>query len=392
MPITLGIPRETFPAEHRVALIPRTCEALKKAGITVLVEENAGTDAGFPDKQFIEQGARVVSRAEIFAAADVIVQVRSLGANPDAGRADLELFRPGQIVVGFGEALTSLHECAELAKRGVSFFAMELMPRITRAQSMDALSSMATLAGYRAVILAAGTLPKMFPMLMTAAGTVTPARVFVLGAGVAGLQAIATAKRLGAVVCGYDVRPTVKEQVESVGGKFIMLDVQSGESEDKGGYAKAMDETFYKRQRELLTDVIRKQDIVITTAAVPGQKAPILVTAEMAEAMPPGSVIVDIAAERGGNCELTRPGETFVHNGVTIMGPVNLPSALPRDASQLYSSNVWTFLKLMLQKGEIVINTEDQIIAETLVTHGGSVVNSRIQQLLSRAESQVVTS
>jgi len=257
---------------------------------------------------------------------------------------------------------------------------------------MDALSSMATLAGYRSVILAAQTLPKMFPMMMTAAGTIAPAKVFVLGAGVAGLQAIATAKRLGAVVSAYDVRPAVKEQVESVGGKFITLDVRTGDSEDKGGYAKAMDEDFYKRQRELLTEVLREQDIVITTAAVPGQKAPVLITTEMVSAMTPGSVIVDIAAERGGNCELTQPDQTFLYQGVTIMGPVNLPSALPRDASQLYASNVSAFLKLIVQNGEIKINRDDQIIQETLVTHGGQVVNARVRELLDKAEAQAVRS
>ena len=229
------------------------------------------------------------------------------------------------------------------------------------------------------------TLPKMFPMMMTAAGTIAPAKVFVLGAGVAGLQAIATAKRLGAVVCAYDVRPAVKEQVESVGAKFVTLDVQAGEAEDKGGYAKAMDEAFYRRQRELLTDVLREQDVVITTAAVPGQKAPVLITAEMASAMPPGSVIVDIAAERGGNCELTRPGETFVHNGVTIMGPVNLPSALPRDASQIVRVECVGFLKLIVQKGEDVINRDDQIIRKRLVTHEGQVVNARVRELSGKS-------
>ena len=333
----------------------------------------------------------MVTRAGVFEAADLIVQVRSLGANPEIGAADLPLLRAGQIIIGFAEPLTSLQQCAELATRNVSLFAMELIPRITRAQSMDALSSMATLAGYRAVILAASTLPKMFPMLMTAAGTIAPAKVFVLGAGVAGLQAIATSKRLGAVVSAYDVRPAVKEQVESVGAKFVTLDVQAGQAEDKGGYAKAMDEAFYKRQRELMTAVLKEQDVVITTAAVPGLKAPVLITAEMAEAMPAGSVIVDIAAERGGNCELTRPGETFVHNGVTIIGPLNLPAALPRDASQLYSANVSALLKLIAPKGELALNHEDQIIREALVTHDGKIVNSKVVELFAKAQTQVVS-
>ena len=387
MPITLGVPRETFPGERRVALTPRACEALQKIGIAVLIEENAGAAAGFPDRHYLDRGVRMTNRADVFAAADLVTQVRSLGANPQAGLADLPLLHSGQVVIGFAEPLTSLQECAELATRKVSLFAMELIPRITRAQSMDALSSMATLAGYRAVILAASTLPKMFPMMMTAAGTIAPAKVFVLGAGVAGLQAIATSKRLGAVVSAYDVRPAVKEQVESVGAKFVTLDVQTGEAEDKGGYAKAMDEAFYRRQRELLTAVLREQDVVITTAAVPGLKAPVLITAEMAEAMPPGSVIVDIAAERGGNCELTRPGETFVHNGVTIIGPLNLPSALPRDASQLYSSNVSALIKLIAPKGDLVLNHEDQIVRETLVTHEGQVVNARVLELLAKAQA-----
>jgi NAD(P) transhydrogenase subunit alpha len=392
VPVTLGIPRETFPGERRVALTPRACEALKRTGMTVLVEENAGATAGYADKLFLDRGLAMPTRTEVFAAADIIVQVRTLGANPEVGRGDLPLLRSGQLIVGFGEALSSPQSCADLAAHNVSLFAMELIPRITRTQSMDALSSMATLAGYRSVILAAQTLPKMFPMMMTAAGTIAPAKVFVLGAGVAGLQAIATAKRLGAVVSAYDVRPAVKEQVESVGGKFITLDVRTGDSEDKGGYAKAMDEDFYKRQRELLTEVLREQDIVITTAAVPGQKAPVLITTEMVSAMTPGSVIVDIAAERGGNCELTQPDQTFLYQGVTIMGPVNLPSALPRDASQLYASNVSAFLKLIVQNGEIKINRDDQIIQETLVTHGGQVVNARVRELLDKAEAQAVRS
>ena len=260
---------------------------------------------------------------------------------------------------------------------------MELMPRITRAQSMDALSSMATIAGYRAVLLAAATLPKIFPMLMTAAGTITPARVLVLGAGVAGLQAIATARRLGAIVYAYDVRSAVKEQIESLGAKFVVLDIETGQSEDKGGYAKAMDEEFYRRQRELLKEVIREQDVVISTAAVPGKKAPILITADMASALAPGSVIVDVAAERGGNCELTHPGETVVHQGISILGPLNLASSAPFHASQMYASNIAAFLKLMLAKdGTLNINRDDEIIRETLVTFGNEVVHPRVAELL----------
>jgi NAD(P) transhydrogenase subunit alpha len=281
-----------------------------------------------------------------------------------------------------GEPLTALREDAAIAETGASLFALELVPRITRAQSMDVLSSMATVAGYRAVLIAADALPKMFPMLMTAAGTITPAKVFVLGVGVAGLQAIATAKRLGAVVSAYDVRPAVKEQVESVGAKFVVLDLDAKGAEGSGGYAKAMGEDFYRRQRELLTEVLREQDVVITTAAVPGKKAPVLVTAEMAAAMPNGSVIVDIAAERGGNCELTRAGERIVHGGVTILGPTNLPSYVPFHASQMFASNVCAFLKLLVKDGALQMNLEDEIIRETLVTHEGQIVNARVRESL----------
>jgi len=353
-----------------------------------MVEQSAGTEAGYPDDQYVTRGARVASRADVFGQSDIVVQVRSLGANPESGRGDLSLLRSGQTLIGFGEPLTAAKEISDLARTGVSYFSMELMPRITRAQSMDALSSMATIAGYRAVLLAATALPKMFPMLMTAAGTVTAARAFILGAGVAGLQAISMARRLGAVVSAYDVRTAVKEQIESLGAKFVVLNIEGTGAEDKGGYAKAMGEEFYRRQRELLTEVLREQDVVITTAAVPGQKAPILITTEMANAMQPGSVIVDIAAERGGNCELTHPGQTVVHQGISIMGPVNLASTIPYHASQMYASNVTSFLKLMVKKGELVVDREDEIIRETLVTSGGEVVNARVAERLGLAPAR----
>ncbi|HEX3683588.1 MAG TPA: Re/Si-specific NAD(P)(+) transhydrogenase subunit alpha [Bryobacteraceae bacterium] len=389
MPTIVGIPRETFPGERRVALIPRQCEALRKAGVEMVVEYGAGGEAGFPDEAYAARGARLASRADVFREAHIVAQVRCLGANPDAGRLDLELFRFGQAVAGFGEPLTAVRECAELADAGVSFFSIELMPRITRAQSMDALSSMATISGYRAVLLGASELPKMFPMLMTAAGTITPARVFVLGAGVAGLQAAATARRLGAIVSAYDVRPAVKEQVESVGAKFVTLDVDAGGSEDKGGYAKAMDEAFYRRQRQLMTEVLREQDVVITTAAVPGKRAPILITAEMVGAMCAGSVIVDIAAERGGNCELTQPGETVAHHGVTVLGPLNLPSLVPYHASQMYSCNIAAFLRLLVRDGNLTVNLDDEIVRETLVAHEGKIVNARISELLAEQAARI---
>ncbi len=352
-----------------------------KLKFEVIVESSAGLTAGFPDEDYARRGVRLVSRGVVFAEAGIVVQARAPGANPDGGLEDLQALRSGQVLIGFGEPLTALRECFQLAERGVSFFAMELVPRITRAQAMDALSSMASIAGYEAVLIGAATLPKLFPMMMTAAGTITPAKVLVLGAGVAGLQAIATSKRLGAVVSAYDVRSAVKEQIESLGARFVVLDIESAEGQ--GGYAKAMDEAFYRRQRELLAAVLKEQDVVITTAAVPGRKAPILITSEMAEAMLPGSVIVDIAAERGGNCELTRAGETVMHRGVSIVGPVNLPSRAPYHASQMYATNVVNLLKLMVNKdGAFKIDLNDEIVRETLVTHEGSVVNARVSQLL----------
>jgi NAD(P) transhydrogenase subunit alpha len=381
--VTIGVPRETFPGERRVAITPRHCEALAKIGVGAVVETAAGIEAGFTDAEYKARSARIASREEVFQSAEVIAQVRCLGSNPEAGRADLPLLKRGQVLIGFGDPLTSPQECSELAAAGVSFLAMELVPRITRAQSMDALSSMATIAGYEAVLLAATTMPKLLPMMMTAAGTVAAAKVFVLGAGVAGLQACATAKRLGAVVSAYDVRSAVKEQVESVGAKFVNMDLDATAAEGTGGYAKAMDEEFYRRQRQFLGDIFKSQDAVITTAAVPGRKAPILITTDMVEKMAPGSVIVDIAAERGGNCELTKPGETIVHHGVTIIGITNLPSRAPHDASQMYSSNVTALLKLLIQKGELNLNKEDEVIRESLVTNNGEISNPRVCELLA---------
>jgi NAD(P) transhydrogenase subunit alpha len=326
---------------------------------------------------------KIASRAEVFETADVILQVRGPGANPESGARDLAEYRRGQTAIGFGEPLTAIDAARQLAAAGVTFLAMELMPRITRAQSMDALSSMATIAGYKAVLIAADSLPRMFPMLMTAAGTVAPARVLVIGAGVAGLQAIATARRLGAVVSGYDIRAAVKEQIESLGARFVVLDMGETAAEDKGGYAKAMGEDFYRRQRELLGDVLAEQHVVITTAAVPGKKAPILITREMSARMAPGSVIVDIAAERGGNCELTRPGEVVVEAGVSIHGPVNLASTIPYHASQMYAKNIATFLKYLVKDGQLALNREDEIVRETLVTQGGEVVHARVRELIA---------
>jgi NAD(P) transhydrogenase subunit alpha len=365
-------------------MTPGALTVLNKTNAELLLESGAGLPAGIPDSEYADKGVRVATRAEVFAAAEVVLQVRSLGANTEAGRADLPLLRPGQAVIGFGEPLTATDAARDLAERGVSYLSMELMPRITRAQSMDALSSMATVAGYKAALIAADSLPRMFPMLMTAAGTIAPARVLVIGAGVAGLQAIATARRLGAVVSGYDIRAAVREQIESLGARFVVLDMgdAGADAETKGGYAKAMGEDFYRRQREAMANVLAEQSVVITTAAVPGKKAPILITREMVHRMAAGSVIVDIAAERGGNCELTRAGEVVMENGVAIHGPVNLPSTIPYHASQMYARNIATFLKHLVKDGKLTLDQTDEIVRETLVTHAGEVVHLRVREAM----------
>ena len=370
-----GVAKETFPGENRVSLVPANIAALKKAGFDAAIEAGAGTAAGYPDSAYEEKGARIVSsRSDVFAAADVMLYVRGLGANPVAGKADLDLLKRDQVVIGMMEPLSAPDSLKLLADTGVVAFAMELMPRITRAQSMDTLSSMATIAGYKAVLLAAEALPRMFPMMMTAAGTIAPAHVFVVGAGVAGLQAIASAKRLGAVVRAYDVRPAVKEQVESVGGKFVEMELETKDAETSGGYAREMGEEFLRKQREMMTKVVADSDVVITTAAVPGRKAPVLITAEMVMGMKPGSVIIDLAAEQGGNCELTRAGETVDEGGASIAGPVNLPSSVPYHASQMYSKNITNFLALLVRDGALQVDSEDEIIQATIVTRDGKVL------------------
>ncbi len=382
----VGVPKETFPGERRVALVPALLPLLKKATLDVVIEAGAGAAAGCPDASYREHGARSVeTRRELFETAEIVLQVRTPGANPAAGHLDLAHVRSGQVLIGFAEPLLAGAAIRDLATRGATTFAMELMPRITRAQSMDALSSMATIAGYKAVLLAAAALPRIFPMLMTAAGTVAAARAFIVGAGVAGLQAIATARRLGAKVEAYDVRPAVKEQVQSLGARFVELPLETGGAEDQGGYAKAQDEAFYRRQRDLLARVVAANDVVITTALVPGRKAPILVTGEMVAGMAPGSVVVDLAAERGGNCELTRPDETVVANGVTILGPTNLPATVPYHASQMYAKNIATFLLHLVKGGAVQIDLADEITRETLVTRGGEVVHPRVKEILSAA-------
>lgn len=382
----VGIPRETFPGETRVALIPADVPALKKTGLEVLVEAGAGVEAGFTDAAYQERGARLVSRGEVFASADMVLQVRAGGANPELATADLALMRPQQYLVAFLEPLWEPRLMEDLAGRNITALSMELIPRISRAQSMDALSSMATISGYKAALLAAMLLPRMYPMLMTAAGTVTPARVFVIGAGVAGLQAIATAKRLGAKVEAYDVRAAAKEQAESVGAKFVELPLDTNGAEDKGGYAKALGDDVYRRQQELLTTVVARSDVVITTAAVPGRRSPLLVTEAMVRGMQPGSVVIDLAAERGGNCALTRPNETVLVQGVTIIGPTNLPATVPNHSSQLYSRNVTNLLRLMAKDGQIQLDRDDEIIRETLVTYGGEVVHPRVHALTEASQ------
>jgi NAD(P) transhydrogenase subunit alpha len=369
----LGVPKETYAGERRVALTPNLLPALTKAGIEVVLESGAGESAGFSDREYAGKGARIVSRAELLDTASVLAVVR-------VDTAGLSGPRAGQTVVGFFDPLASRELVYAFAATGATGFALELMPRITRAQNMDALSSMATVAGYKAVLLAAGLLPKMFPMLTTAAGTVAPARVFVIGAGVAGLQAIATARRLGAVVEAYDVRPAVKEQVQSVGARFVELQLDTSSAQDQGGYAKAQKDDFYRRQRELMAKVVAESDVVITTAAVPGSKAPVLITRDMLAGMSAGSVIVDLAAATGGNCEVTRAGETVIQSGVTVLGPTNLPSTVPYHASQMYARNVANFV-LLLQSHGLDLDSDDPIIRETLLARGGEVVSAKVAAL-----------
>ena len=371
----IGIPKERWPGETRVAVVPAGVAALVKAGLDVAIEKDAGVQAGFPDSSYESQGARILSRQELFASSDVLLTVR-------AAPVDGEV-HAGQAIVGFADPLGAPDGVRQAAAAGVTMLSMELMPRITRAQSMDALSSMATIAGYKGVLLAADALPRIFPMLMTAAGTISPAKVFIVGAGVAGLQAIASSRRLGAKVEAYDVRPAVKEQVQSLGAKFVELPLDAADAEDKGGYAKAQDESFYRRQREMMLKVVAASDVVITTALIPGRRAPILVTTEMVEAMQPGSVVVDLAAERGGNCELTVPDQRVVHKGVTIIGPSNPAALVPYHASQMYSKNIITFLLHLLGKegatqASLPINPEDEITRETLLTREGRVVHPRL--------------
>src|SRR6266550_6583685 len=371
--LSVGVPRETFPGERRVALTPNALPALTKVGVRIIVESGAGTEAGFFDEAYQHHGAEIGSRADAFGA-DIVLQVRTYPANPDAGKPDLDLLRPDQLVIGLANPLANPEAVAELARRKFTAFAMELVPRITRAQSMDALSSQANIGGYKAVIRAARLLPKMMPMMTTAAGTIPPAKVFVLGVGVAGLQAIATARRLGAVVQAFDVRPETKEQVESLGAKFVEVPLDTSEAKGTGGYAKEQSEDFLRRQRELMAKVVAASDVVITTAQVPGRKAPVLVMADM-------------AAGQGGNVELSQPDTEVVVNGVTIDGPTNLPSTVPVHASMTYAKNLTAFLMNMYNGKERVlkIDPDDEIVRESLIARGGEVTNARLRQALGLA-------
>ena len=382
----IAVPKETYPGERRVALVPASVTSLVKGGVRVRLEANAGAAAGFTDEAYRAAGAEIVAdRRELFQSADVLLQVRGLGANPEAGQADLESMRDGLVVVAPFDPLGNPSAVRKIAERGVTLFAMELIPRITRSQSMDVLTSMAMIAGYKAVLLAAGALPKMFPLMMTAAGTLAPAKVFVIGGGVAGLQAIASARRLGAVVQAYDVRPVVKEQVESLGAKFVEMPLETTGAETAGGYAKQLGEEFYQKQRELMGRVVAASDVCITTAAIPGKPSPRLITADAVHGMAPGSVIVDLAAERGGNCELTKADEVVVENGVTILGPTNLPAEVPTHASQMLAKNLTNFLRLITRGGEFHLNLDDEVVRETLATYRGEVVSRQVRELLGLA-------
>ncbi|HUO09447.1 MAG TPA: Re/Si-specific NAD(P)(+) transhydrogenase subunit alpha [Phycisphaerae bacterium] len=383
MSTIVGVPKESIAGETRVALTPAAVALLIKNKVDVLIEAGAGTNAGFADSAYTAKGSKIGSRGDVFSTSDILLQVRCSLAKDDP---DFASMKAGALMIGFCDPLGSPQVIAEAAPKGVSVLSMELIPRITRAQAMDALSSQANIAGYKSVLMAADALPKIFPMLMTAAGTIQAARVFVIGVGVAGLQAISTARRLGAVVSAFDVRAAVKEQVQSVGAKFIELPLESGDAQDKGGYARALTPDQQKKQAELMAKVVAESDVVITTAAVPGKAAPKLIPASAVERMQPGSVIVDLAAERGGNCELTMPGKTVVKHGVTIIGHTNVPATVPLHSSMMYANNLVKLLALLVNKeGALNLNLSDEVIAGSLVCHDGKVVHSRVRELIAPA-------
>jgi len=384
----VGVLKETYPGETMVSLAPSHVPVLKRAGLHVLVEPDAGLAAGFENDAYLEHGAELAQdRAQLVSSVQVLLQVRTFGANPDNGRDDLSLFGPEHILIGLADPLGHPQAVKELAACGVSLFGMELLPRITRAQSMDVLSSLATIVGYKSVLLAAERLPKLFPMLTTAAGTIPPARVLVIGAGVAGLQAIATARRLGGAVSGYDVRAAAREQIQSLGAKAIAIPVETVDAEDSSGYAKVLSDHVFQRQRECLAPAVAASDVVIATAAVPGRPAPRLIPGDLVARMARGSVIVDAAADRGGNCELTCPGEVVVRHGVTVLGPTSLASTVPTHASQMYGRNLVNVLLHVWKKDSLCVDVEDEITREILVTRDGAVVHPRVQALLTDSES-----
>ena len=377
----LGILKETAAGETRVALLPENLKGLLAQGVTVHVESAAGVAAGASDEAYVEAGATVTERGAILASADILPVVSA----PTA--ADQERLKPGAVMIGFLKPLDAPLALSTAIARPVTLFSMELVPRISRAQTMDALSSMATVAGYKAVVDAAGVLPRLFPMLMTAAGTLAPARVFVIGAGVAGLQAIATARRLGAVVEAYDVRAAAGEQVRSLGAKFLDVDLGGINTEGGGGYAAELTEEALDRGRDLITKTAAHSDVIVTTAQVPGRPAPLLLRRAAVDAMRPGSVLVDLAAPAGGNCELTKPGITQTIGGVTLMAPLNLPAQVPVHASQLYARNILNFLGLILKKGELQVDLSDEVLAGACVAHEGRPVNPRVAKLLESGQA-----
>ncbi|MBL8021542.1 MAG: Re/Si-specific NAD(P)(+) transhydrogenase subunit alpha [Leptospirales bacterium] len=372
--MNLSIPKETLPGEKRVAIVPETIKKLLQLGYTVRVESGAGLAAGYSDSEYKTAGAEIISSAgQLYSEADVLLKVQKPGAHP-AGKNELELLKPGSFFIGFFYSLSNPDLAKLAAAQKINVLSMDAIPRITRAQRMDALSSQTNLAGYKAVLMAANALTKIFPLMMTAAGTVQPAKVVIIGAGVAGLQAIATAKRLGAVVEVSDVRPAVKEQVESLGGKYIEPPVQES-LEGQGGYAKEASAEFLRKQQEILGNHIAAADVVITTALVPGKKAPVLVTQDMLTRMRPGSVVVDLAAEQGGNCEWTEPGKTVEKNGLTIIGETNVVSHVAYHASQLYSRNILTLIEALTKEGKIALDLNDEIVKGSLITNEGQIVH-----------------
>ena len=372
----VGIAKESRPGERRVAMVPDTLARMAKSGLEFLVEHGAGAGSWFDDASFEKVGARLVDRDQIYADSDIVVKV----APPTLDEA--RRLRAGQVLIGFLAPLADLELAVALAASGATCFSMELVPRITRAQAMDALSSMSSIAGYKASLLAASRLPRFFPMLVTAAGTLTPARALILGAGVAGLQAIATVRRIGAVVSAFDVRPAVREQVQSLGATFLQIEMPQQDTEDAGGYAKALSEEAHRREVELLSKAVRDMDVVITTALVPGQRAPILITEDMVRSMKPGAVIVDLAAEAGGNCALTRADEEVVVDGVTILGPLNLPSTMSVHASQMYARNIMSFLQNMIKDGKLALDMQDEILRGSCLAHAGQIASERTRAMV----------